>query len=157
MLSIYPATFHCYLVPKKTCFSFQSFSFQVHIPFFTYIYTYLFFFLSFFYYHLYIFLHVYTLLGPSPSFPCPNTSRKTLFHSLLWFCWRKNMGVNKKDIAFLLVWDKDSYTERFLAQAHIPCSKGCFMVFNTWGCCILIRLPPFTLPYPSSLPTIFFV
>jgi hypothetical protein len=29
-------------------------------------------------------------------------------------CWRENIRDNKKNIAFLLVWDKDSYTERFL-------------------------------------------
>jgi hypothetical protein len=32
------------------------------------------------------------------------------------FYWREN----KKDIVFLLVWDKDSYTERFLAL--LPCT-----------------------------------
>jgi hypothetical protein len=37
-----------------------------------------------------------------------------------WFCWRQNIRDNKKDIAFLLVWDKDTYTERFLAL--LPCT-----------------------------------
>jgi hypothetical protein len=38
----------------------------------------------------------------------------------LQFCWRENIGDNKKDIAFLLVWDEDSYTERFLVL--LPCT-----------------------------------
>jgi hypothetical protein len=156
MLSIYPATFHHYPVPNRTYFSLQSFIFQVHILIFPYIHIYFFFFLSFLLSFVHLLTCVYIVWAIS-LLSRPNTSRKTLFHPLLWFCWRENMRGNKKVIAFLLVWDKNSYTERFLAQAHIPCSKGCSMVFNTWGCCILIRLPPFTLPYPSSLPTIFFV
>jgi hypothetical protein len=41
---------------------------------------------------------VYTLFGPSLT-------------PLLQFCWRENMRHNKKHIAFLLAWDKDSCTE----------------------------------------------
>jgi hypothetical protein len=37
-----------------------------------------------------------------------------MFCPLLLFCWREDISHNKKDIVFLLVWDKDSYTERFL-------------------------------------------
>jgi hypothetical protein len=48
-------------------------------------------------------------------------SRQNLFHPLLWFCWRENIRDNKKDIAFLLVWAKDSYSERFLAL--LPCTS----------------------------------
>jgi hypothetical protein len=39
---------------------------------------------------------------------------------VLWFCWRENISENKKDTVFLLVWDKDVYTERFLAL--LPCT-----------------------------------
>jgi hypothetical protein len=39
-----------------------------------------------------------------------------MFRSLvLQFCWRENIRDNKKNIAFLIVWDKDSYTERWIA------------------------------------------
>jgi hypothetical protein len=51
--------------------------------------------------------------------PCP-ASRQNLFHLLvLQFCWRGNIRDNKKDLAFLLIWNKDSYTERFLEL--LPC------------------------------------
>jgi hypothetical protein len=70
---------------------------------------------------LFIYSYVYTLFGPSLS-PAPYTpaSRQNLFHPLLQFCWRENMRDSKKDIAFLLAWDKDSYTERFLPL--LPCT-----------------------------------
>jgi hypothetical protein len=74
-------------------------------------------------YLLFIYSYVHTLFGPSfppPSLPHPLASRQNLFCPLLQFCWRENIRVNKKDIAFLLVWDKDSYTERFLAL--LPCT-----------------------------------
>jgi hypothetical protein len=38
---------------------------------------------------------------------------------VLWFCWRENIKDNKKNTAFLLVSDKDSYTEKFLVL--FPC------------------------------------
>jgi hypothetical protein len=51
--------------------------------------------------------------------PTP-TSGQNLFHPLvLWFSWRENIR-DKKDIELLLVWHKDSYTERFLAL--LPCT-----------------------------------
>jgi hypothetical protein len=50
----------------------------------------------------------------------PLASRQNLFCPVLQFCWRENVRDNKKDIAFLLAWDKDSYTERFLAL--LPCT-----------------------------------
>jgi hypothetical protein len=75
----------------------------------------LYFFLSFFLLCLYIVWATLALL----LLPVPG-SRLNLFCSLvLWFCWRDNIG-NNKDIAFLLVWDEDSYTERFLAL--LPCT-----------------------------------
>jgi hypothetical protein len=51
---------------------------------------------------------------------CPLTSRQNLFCPLLQCCWREDISDSKKDIALLLVWDKDSYTERFLAV--LPCT-----------------------------------
>jgi hypothetical protein len=66
---------------------------------------------------------VYTLFVPPPPLP-PITSTP-------WFqvepvppsspiLLKRNTGDNKKDISFLLVWDKDSYTERFLGL--LPCT-----------------------------------
>jgi hypothetical protein len=52
----------------------------------------------------------FRLLTPHPD------SRKKLFCPIvLQFCWTENIGDNKKDISFFLVWDKHSYKERFLA------------------------------------------
>jgi hypothetical protein len=65
-------------------------------------------------------LYVYTLF--EPPHPSPLTtplSGQKLFCPLLQFHLRENIRNNKKDIAFLLVWDKDSYTETFLAL--LPC------------------------------------
>jgi hypothetical protein len=74
---------------------------------------------------LFIYSYVHTLFAPSPVCPhpfpiSPNplASRQNLFCLLLQFCWRENIRDNKKDIAFLLAWDKDSYTERFLAHVY---------------------------------------
>jgi hypothetical protein len=47
---------------------------------------------------------------------------------ILQFCWRENISDNKKDIAFLLVWDKDSYTERL--HAHV-CYNAHWIIFAT--------------------------
>jgi hypothetical protein len=70
------------------------------------------------FYHFYIYIHVYTLFVPPPlQYPA---SRQTLFCPLLRFSWRENIRDNKKDILFLLVCDKDSYTERCLAL--LPCT-----------------------------------
>jgi hypothetical protein len=76
---------------------------------------------SFFY--LFIYSYVHTLFGPflslPPHFlplPCtPLASRQNLFCPLLQFSWREDINNNKKVIAFLLVWDKGSYTKKFLA------------------------------------------
>jgi hypothetical protein len=44
--------------------------------------------------------------------PDSPASGQNLFYSfVLWFCWRENINDDKKDIVFLLVWDKDNYTE----------------------------------------------
>jgi hypothetical protein len=83
-------------------------------------------FLFLLFYCFYIYSHVYTLLAaphppPPPCVPCP-TSEQNLFHPLiLRFCWRENTKDNKKDTTFLLLWDKDSYTERFIAFVLCTC------------------------------------
>jgi hypothetical protein len=57
------------------------------------------------------------------SHPPPNpASGQNLFCPLvLRFCWRRNTTDGKKGIAFLLVWGKDRYTERFLML--LPCTS----------------------------------
>jgi hypothetical protein len=106
------------------------------IPFVAY-----FFFLLFYYF--YIYLHVYTLLGP----PTPPTSMQNLFHPLLfWFCWRENIGDNKKNIAFLLVWGKHGYTERFVAL--LPCT--CVLKPTLVHLCNTSSLLPGPLPIVAS-------
>jgi hypothetical protein len=70
----------------------------------------------------------------------PTPSVQNLFHPLLWFCWRENIRDNKKDILFLLVWDKDSYTERFVLL--LPCT------------CVLVHLYQISSLLPSPLPTV---
>jgi hypothetical protein len=65
-----------------------------------------------------IYLHVYTLFGP-PS-PAPTPKQNLFCPLVLWFCRRKNIKDDKKNKVFLLVWDKDSYTERFLV---FPCTN----------------------------------
>jgi hypothetical protein len=67
----------------------------------------------------YICVHV-SVLPTLPPHPQPLTSRQNLFSPLLRFCW-ENIRDNKKDLLFLLVWDKDSYTERFLALLPWTC------------------------------------
>jgi hypothetical protein len=47
----------------------------------------------------------------------PGRTCSTLFSN---FIEEKTLSDNQKDIAFLLAWNKDSYTERFLA--FLPCT-----------------------------------
>jgi hypothetical protein len=64
---------------------------------------------------------IHSLGHLSPRSALCFTSGPNLFCPLvLRFCWRENIRDNKKDIAFLLVWDKDSYTLRF--PALLPCT-----------------------------------
>jgi hypothetical protein len=66
-------------------------------------------------------IHFFIHLPLLPTLPAHPPFWKNMFCPLvLWFCWRENIGDNKKDTEFLLVWDKDSYTERFLAL--FPCT-----------------------------------
>jgi hypothetical protein len=62
--------------------------------------------------------YLWHLPPPTGATPSP-TSRQNLFHPpILWFCGRKNKK-GKKNMAFLLVWDKYIYTGRFLVL--FPC------------------------------------
>jgi hypothetical protein len=49
------------------------------------------------------------LAPPQPAPPTLLASRQNLFCPLLQFCWRENISDNKKDILFLLVWDKSTF------------------------------------------------
>jgi hypothetical protein len=64
----------------------------------------------------FIFICAYIVWVISPS--CL-ASRQYLFWPLQ-FCWREDISNNKKDSIFAS-WDKDSYTERFLAL--LPCTS----------------------------------
>jgi hypothetical protein len=103
-------------------------------------------FILFIYFIVFTFTHMCIhCLGhlPSPPPPPPPTSRHNLFCPLLLrYCWRENISNNMKDIAFLLVWDKNSYTERFLAL--LPCT--CVLQPT------LIHLYQTSLLLPSPLP-----
>jgi hypothetical protein len=76
-----------------------------------------------FYFFLNLFICAYIVW--TISFAClfprfPLVSGQNLFCPLLQFCWREDMSNNRRDSVFLLVWHKDSYTERFLAL--LPCT-----------------------------------
>jgi hypothetical protein len=60
------------------------------------------------------------------------------------FFWRENLRDYKKDIAFLLVWDKVNYTERFLAL--LPCTSELQLTF--------IHLYQTTSLLPGPLPIV---
>jgi hypothetical protein len=60
------------------------------------------------------------------------------------FCWREKVRDNKKDITFLLVWDKDSHTERFLVL--LPCT---YVLHPT-----LVRSYKSSLLLPGPLPVV---
>jgi hypothetical protein len=81
----------------------------------------LFFIIIFSFLHLLTCVYIFCAASlPTPHF-YPSAFRLNLFHPLLWFCWRENIRDNKKDILFLLVWDKNSYTERFLTLLACTC------------------------------------
>jgi hypothetical protein len=83
---------------------------------------------EYFFNHFYIYLYVYALFWAPPH----PASRQNLFCPLvLQFCWRKNIKDNKKDMAFLLVWDKDSYI--------------------VWFPCICVLQPKLVHQYQTSL------
>jgi hypothetical protein len=93
--------------------------------------TQLLFFSYLFIWLIYSFIHmcIHCLGHISPLLPAPHpvtitpislASSQNLFSPLLQICWREDISNNKKDIVFLLVRDKDSYTEGFLAL--LPCT-----------------------------------
>jgi hypothetical protein len=92
--------------------------------------------------HLFICVYIVWAIScpfplPPPSPPTPLALRQNLFCPLLQFCWRDN----KKDMEFLLAWDKDSYTE-------IPSIASMSMCITTW---INSSLPDlFTTSWPPS-------
>jgi hypothetical protein len=56
--------------------------------------------------HFWVISHA--CLSHPPFAPISLASRQNLFCPFLQLCWREDLSNNKKDIAFLLVWDKDS-------------------------------------------------
>jgi hypothetical protein len=59
-------------------------------------------------------------LPPPPSQQCQHPPRQNLFcQSVLRFCRIKNIKDKEKNMAFLLVWDTESYTEKFFVL--FPC------------------------------------
>jgi hypothetical protein len=78
-------------------------------------------FFSFLFNFILSFLHLLTCvyiiwaISPHPPF---HLMAHRFCRLVLWFCWRKNIK-DKKNIAFLLVWDEDSYTGRFFVL--FPC------------------------------------
>jgi hypothetical protein len=67
---------------------------------------------------------------------------------VLRFCRRKNIKDNKKNMAILLVWDKASYTERFLALLSCTCVLHPTLVHL----CQTSLLLPIPLPLVASAP-----
>jgi hypothetical protein len=80
-------------------------------------------FLFIIYSFIHMCIHCLGHLSPLPPVPSPSshplTSRQNLFCPLLQFCWREKYTIIRKT-AFLLVWHKDSDTEKFLAL--LPCT-----------------------------------
>jgi hypothetical protein len=74
----------------------------------------------------------------------PPASGRNLFHHLvLWLCRRKNIKDNKKNMVVLLVRDKESYTERFLAL--LPCT--CVLQLTL----VLLYQTSSLFPYPFPI------
>jgi hypothetical protein len=75
-----------------------------------------------------IYMCIHCLGHFSPCTLLPPFTPLSLWHTgricscpLLQFCLREDINNNKKHIAFLLVWDKYSHTERFLALLPYTC------------------------------------
>jgi hypothetical protein len=75
-------------------------------------------------YFISFFLHLFTCVCivwvTSPLHPHLPSWQNMFYPLVLWFCWNEYIRHNKKDIAFLLLFNKDSYTETFLAL--LPCT-----------------------------------
>jgi hypothetical protein len=76
------------------------------------------FFIVFTFIHMCI--HCLGPLSPLSPVPTPCFEAESVLPFVLQFCWRENIKDNKKYIAFLLVWDKDSYKKGFLVL--LPCT-----------------------------------
>jgi hypothetical protein len=94
-----------------------------------------------FFYCFYIYLNVYILYVPPPG--------QNLLCSLLWLCWSGNIRGNKKDIALLRLWDKYSYSEKFLAL--IPCTCYCKPCWFISTRPLHYFLVPFPIVFSTSL------
>jgi hypothetical protein len=64
---------------------------------------------------------------------------------VLWFCWRRNIKDNKKNMTFLLVWNKDSYTGRFLVLFPCICVLQLKLVHLYHTSSLLPRALPFNM------------
>jgi hypothetical protein len=70
---------------------------------------------------VYSFIHmcIHWAISPHPTPASHPPPFQAELCPVLQFCWRENIR-DKKDKAFLLVWNKDGYTERYLAL--LPCT-----------------------------------
>jgi hypothetical protein len=100
--------------------------------YFCFVFSFYFIVLTFTYTCIHCLLHLLHPLLPSRF--CP----------LLQLCWRENISDNKKDISFLLIWDKDSYTERIIVL--LPCA--CVLQPT------LVHFYQTSLLLPGPLPTV---
>jgi hypothetical protein len=90
-------------------------------------------------------MYIYCL-GHHSSLPLstPTSGQKLFCPLAVQFCGRENIKDSKKNIALLLIWYKDSYTERFLAL--FPCT--CVLQPT------LVHLYQTTSLLPGPLPTV---
>jgi hypothetical protein len=56
----------------------------------------------------------FPITSPLPLVPTPDPGQRLFYPIVLQFCRRKNIKDSKRNMAFLLVRDKDSYAGRFL-------------------------------------------
>jgi hypothetical protein len=115
----------------------------IMLPYDLFIYS----FIYFITFCFYIYLHVYTLFGPLPTAQFPGRTCSTLLFS--YFVEEKtsftfSIRDNRKNIVFLLVWGKDSYTERVLALLPSTC-----VLQPTW-----VHLYQVSSLLPHSLPIV---
>jgi hypothetical protein len=116
-----------------------------YFPLYNYILTLL---LIFYFYFILLFLHLLTCIDIIWATPaCPSFWAEPIPSLVLQFCWRENIKDNKKSIAFLLVWDKGSYTEAFLVlfpymciSTHIGSSLPDFFTTSCWLCYLCVTL-----------------
>jgi hypothetical protein len=89
---------------------------------------------SFFHLHtcIYTVSTIFILLLPPTSHQCQFAPQQNQVCTLvLWFCTRKNIKDSKRNVAFLLLWDKDSYTGRFLMfHAYMCYNPNWFISMN---------------------------